>query len=319
MVFSIGCEPRVIVEGTSAGLNETSTGAATSAATSTDKTTGAESTANSTTGAGATTTGPGATTGPAETGNTTSAQCGLELDVVFVVGRSAGMLGPQEKLREAYPAFFSALTDAANLDLRVLVTDIDRTPGAEKCEDVLCPQNNDASCAPDDPGYPCAHTYTACDLLFGASVTFPVGIGAANADCGFSPFLSSVDKAALDCALTVGEGTDAVSFGGTLQGLLGPTNAPCNGGFIRDGANLAIIVLANKDDSTFTRPPAWIAETQATRPPGAVAILAITGDTPKISEFTAAFPNALTESIAAPAYTDAMNEAAALTLKSFCP
>jgi hypothetical protein len=131
--------------------------------------------------------------------------------------------------------------------------------------------------------------------------------------------LTSADKAALDCALTMGEGTDAVSFGGTVQGLLGPTNAPCNGGFIRDGASLAIVVLANKDDSTFTRPPAWIAETQAARPPGSVAILAITGDTPKINEFTAAFPNVLTEAIDAPTYTDAMNEAAALTLKSFCP
>jgi len=78
-------------------------------------------------------------------------------------------------------------------------------------------------------------------------------------------------------------------------------------------------VLANKDDSTFTRPPAWIADTQATRPPGAVAILAITGVTPKIGEFTAAFSNSLTVSIDAPTYTDAMSDAAALTLKSFCP
>jgi hypothetical protein len=227
------------------------------------------------------------------------------------------MLEHQARLRDAYSTFFSAL-DAADLDLRILVTDIDRVPGSEKCEDVLCPQNNDASCAPDDPAYPCAHAYTACDLLFGASVTFPVGIGAANSDCGFSPFLTSLDKPALDCALTMGEGTEAVSFGGTLQGLLGETNAPCNGGFIRDGANLAIIVLANKDDSTFTRPPAWIADTQVARPPGSVAILAITGDTPKIGEFTAAFPT-LTESIDAPAYTDAMSGAAALMLKSFCP
>ena len=76
-------------------------------------------------------------------------------------------------------------------------------------------------------------------------------------DCGFSPFLATPDKAALDCALTVGTGTESVSFGGTLQGLPGATHAPCNGGFIRDDAALLIVIVSNKDDSTLSRPPAW--------------------------------------------------------------
>jgi hypothetical protein len=200
-----------------------------------------------------------------------------------------------------------------------MVTDIDRTFGAEKCEDVLCPQNNDVSCAPDEPAYPCSQSPTACDALFGASVTFPIGSGAANVDCGFSPFLTSADKPALDCALTIGEGTESVGFGGTLQGLLGPTNAPCNGGFIRPDAKLVIVVLTNKDDNSFTNPPDWIASVKAVRPPESMAIIAVTNNTPRIDQFVAAFPNTLVGSANAADFGPTMDAAATLTLQTFCP
>jgi hypothetical protein len=147
MLVSLGCEPRVIVEGATTSTGSTGE---TSAGASTDKTggdstdpTGAGSTSGpGTTGPGTTATtepgttaGPGttATTGPGTTDPSTGAPlCELQLDVVFVVARSAGMLGPQGTLRDSYSTFFSSLASAANLDLRIMVTDIDRTFGAEK-------------------------------------------------------------------------------------------------------------------------------------------------------------------------------------------
>jgi len=44
----------------------------------------------------------------------------------------------------------------------------------------------------------------------------------------------------------------------------------------------------------------------------------MTDATPKISEYVAAFPHALTSDINAAKYTDAMTDAAGLVIESFC-
>lgn len=293
-------------EQTSATTEQTSAGA-TSGPTSAESSSGPASTADTS----GETTDAGETTSPAP-------GCSLELDVVFMVSRGDGMLAAQVRLREAFPTFFDHLQAEADLDLRVMVTDLDRVLGAEQCEDEFCPQNNDASCAPLEPAYPCTHEPTACDALHGASVYYPIGVGAANKDCGFEPFLEDADASALDCALTIGEGTQSIEFGGTLSGLLGPTNAPCNGGFVRDSANLVMIVVTNGDDSSFTDAPQWIAETMEKRAPDSMLIAAMTGDAPKIAAYVTAFPFTMSGDVAAESYETALTDAAALALESFC-
>lgn len=292
----------------------------TSAAT-TDHTTAVTTTATTPDTAAETTAETGASTSTSGTDDTTGAppDCDLKLDVVFLVSRGDGMLSPQEKLRDAYAGFFDTLQAGASLDLRVMVTDIDRVLGAEKCVDEFCPQNNNESCAPLEPAYPCNHAPTDCDPLYGASVYYPIGVGAANVDCGFAPFLESLDAQALDCALSVGEGTNSVDFGGTIAGLLGPTNEPCNGGFVRDGAALAMIIVTNGDDSSFTNAPQWIADTMDKRSPESMMIAALTGaDAPKIAEYVAAFPFTVSGDVEAESYAAAMSNAGDLALESFC-
>lgn len=96
------------------------------------------------------------------------------------------------------------------------------------------------------------------------------------------------------------------------------TNGQCNGGFIRDDAYLLIVIVSNSDDSTFTRPPAWIEDTAAHRPADSMAIAAITGGAPKISEYVAGFPQTLTADVNTANYTDTMTDAAGLVIDSFC-
>ena len=49
-----------------------------------------------------------------------------------------------------------------------------------------------------------------------------------------------------------------------------------------------------------------------------MAIAALTGGAPKISEYVAAFPQTVTADINAAKYTDAMADAASLVIDSFC-
>lgn len=229
------------------------------------------------------------------------------------------MLVPQGKLREAMPALFDTLSEGADLDVRIMVSDMDRVFGSEDCEDMYCPQNDGASCEPLDSEYPCGLSPTECEAQYGASVFYPVGVGAANADCGFSPFLEEVDTTALACALTLGEGTTSVDFGVTLRGLLGPTNAPCNGGAIRSDSTLLIVIVSIDDDNSGTTPEKWIADTLAVRPLESFVVAALTYQNLKIEQFVAEFPFATTGSAIQEAYFETLTDAANLVLTNQCP
>lgn len=332
VVFVFACNNAPIYEGTSGPATDASGDTGSGSAPTSGGTTNAPSTtADPATNTGPETTqGPETTTGPetsgtgpetsaGTTGETTSGTaCGVTLDVVFLLSRFAGMQDPQAKLREAVPALFETLKEGTDLDVRIMVSDMDRVFGSEECEDTYCPQNNGSSCAPLDANYPCGHSPTACEALYGASVFYPIGIGAANADCGFSPFLESVDMAALECALTVGEGTNSVDFGITLKGLLGPTNDPCNGGFIRDDATLLVVAVTNADDGSNSMPPMWLADTIAVRPLETVVIAGLTKSSPKIDQFIGAFPFAAQGSADLQDYSGTLVNAANLVVANQC-
>lgn len=224
------------------------------------------------------------------------------------------MLTIQEKIRLAQTNLFAGLS-LADVDVRIMVSDLDRVPGAEECEDVLCAQNNDESCAPLDDSYPCEHSANDCDVLYGASVTFPWGIGAANKDCGFGgEYLSTVDADALACALTLGEGTQTVDFGATLENVLGPTNKPCNDGFVRDDAKLLVVVASNSDDTSFGSAMDWITTVSDLRSLDSLVLAKSTTSTPKIDEFASALPFVIEGNGDA----DFFSDTAALTLATYC-
>jgi hypothetical protein len=256
---------------------------------------------------------PSGETSSADT-STGEVHCTLKLDVLFLLARSEGMLTIQEKIRSAQTNLFAGLS-LADVNVRIMVSDLDRVPGAEECEDLLCAQNNDDSCAPLDDSYPCDHSPDDCDVLYGASVTFPWGIGAANKDCGFGgEYLSTVDTDALACALTLGEGTQAVDFGATLENVLGATNEPCNNGFIRDDAKLLVVIASNSDDTSFGSASDWIATVSDLRPLDSIVLAQNTTDTPKIDEFAAALPFVIKGN----GDSDFFSNAAALTLATYC-
>ena len=247
----------------------------------------------------------GSPTGDPSTGDA----CKLKLDIVFMLSRATGMQQAQTKLAQAAPVLFDTLANI-DLDVRMMVVDMDPVFGAEECEDKLCPMSN--SCAPLDESYPCGGTPTACDLAMGASIVYPIGIGASNKDCGFSPFLDAPDLNKLECAVLLGEGTPTVQIGDTVNALLGAANASCNGSFIRTDSIVALVIASNVDDTSFGNAAEWIGDVTSKRPLDSFVVASFTANAPEIDQFVAAFPFTSSASIDAADYGPTLAEVATL-------
>lgn len=199
--------------------------------------------------------------------------CNRPIDVAFVISRNTGMPEFQDRMRGAVAGLFEHL--AAD-DLRVMVVRSDLVWGAEKCEDTLCPENENDSCAPLDETYKCGLSPEACDVSYGAGTPFPLGIGAANGLCAATRYTDNVSEA--ECMLLVGEATKSNDLGHSIIGLVTPeTNIGCNEGFLRDNSALVVVILSELDDNSLSQPQGWIADFAKHRDPNSTMVVAYLG------------------------------------------
>lgn len=185
----------------------------------------------------------------------------LQADVLFVVDDSSSMAPLQAKLAQAIPAFTGGLTSAGGgrVDLHVAVASTSLGAGA---------WGNVPTCGNDHPGNdqgtfqqgPGGARAGSCSGLLSGDTYLKTGDGTGANPPNFSGAL----EATLGCMVTLG--TSGCQFASPLEsaeyalakGLRAPgtiadsTHDPDNGGFLRDNAVLAVIMLTNQDDCSVT-------------------------------------------------------------------
>ena len=201
--------------------------------------------------------GTGGTTGGGGTGTGHPTPTG-KLDVLFMVDDSASMAPLQAKLRTQIPAFMNALANPVTMakpDLHVAVVSSSFGAGAWA---------NVAGCLSgqhpgDDQGLfqqgPGGAGSGACSMLHTGETFLKSGDGTAAHPPNFDGDLAT----ALTCMAALGDGGCgfeapfasiyfALARGVLLPGPADQTHDPNNGGFVRQDAQLAVIMLTNEDD-----------------------------------------------------------------------
>lgn len=185
--------------------------------------------------------------------------CGM-VDILFVVDSSISMGSAQRGLAEAFPRFFSEITERLEgTDFHLMVTDTDGA-GYELICARLCPAAGEHAVLGEDQGicagFPCDSITDRgiCDSTLGAGVVYPVGDNASNRDCDFPEgrrYLTSSDADLEErflCSAAVGALGDGNErpVGAVLSALEVETRpGGCSEGFLRDDALLVVVIVSD--------------------------------------------------------------------------
>lgn len=168
-------------------------------------------------------------------------------DFLFVIDNSGSMQDDQKKLVDSFEDFMAgvqSITEGAG-DYHVMVVDSDDKHHV--CE-WSCGLDSSV-CDTLTDGLISCDNLSVCDSTLGAGMTFPVGMGASNMDCGLDPdqrFLTEEKLDKFPCIAQVG------IEGNYLESMLSASwdavkvNA-CNTGFLRPEAVLVILYITDED------------------------------------------------------------------------
>jgi hypothetical protein len=180
-----------------------------------------------------------------------------QVDILFLVDNSPSMLAMQDELKQKFKQFFKVFADQATLrnyaDLNIGVVTSDYGAGQQDNRGVDPTTGATVGCAPS-PGDGGRLQTTAAAHQPNSGCAGPVGLPFIHYAFGADGPTSNLPAGAtLDDTFTciASVGANGCGFEHQLESVYAAlTNTHDNGGFVRDGALLAIVFLTNEDDGS---------------------------------------------------------------------
>lgn len=204
---------------------------------------------------------------------TTTARA-LPADILFVVDNSPSMDNKQQNLRDNFNAFIQQLV-ATNGDYQIGVVTTDYTSQGGERAGVL-----NASFLNNFPFNRVTTDPSMCVSVSSIDHGCFRGPDAAKRIINTAQLTPDEQIAAFRANATVGSCGSGIEQGllGVVTALKKATNGGCNQGFLRDGANLVIVILSDENDTDDTPVTTYVDQLVALKPAAQIRYAAIVAE-----------------------------------------
>lgn len=192
-------------------------------------------------------------------------------DILFVVDNSGSMADEQENLATNFQAFIEEIAGAGDYQIMVVSTDVDSSNGERTGLQI-------STFAPASPN-------NLIDLSGAGCTDLPIAHGCARGPDAARRIISSATMSRDEQVSVFQENVRLGSCGsGREQGLAAMRSAleqsrggGCNSGFLRDGANLVVVVVSDEQDTDDTLVDQYVADLAQFKPYSKIRIAMVVG------------------------------------------